>query len=33
LNLHRDQEIRVQREITAIENLSNPALARLIEHG
>jgi serine/threonine-protein kinase len=33
LNLHRDQEIRVQREITAIENVSHPGLARLIEHG
>ncbi len=33
LNLHHDQEMRVQREITVIENLSDPSLARLIEHG
>ncbi len=33
LNLHPDQEIRVQREITAIENISDPSLARLVEHG
>ena len=33
LNLHPEQEIRVQREITAIENISDPSLARLIENG
>lgn len=33
LNRYREQEIRVQREITAVENISNPGLARLIEHG
>ncbi len=33
LNLHPHQEIRVQREITAIENIAEPSLARLIEHG
>jgi len=33
LNLHPNQEIRVQREITTIENISAPSLARLIEHG
>ncbi|MGA2369398.1 MAG: serine/threonine-protein kinase [Candidatus Korobacteraceae bacterium] len=33
LNLHQDQEMRVQREVTAIENISDPSLARLIEHG
>jgi serine/threonine-protein kinase len=33
LNLYPHQEVRVQREITAIENLSDPGLARLIEHG
>ncbi|HTV66474.1 MAG TPA: serine/threonine-protein kinase [Bryocella sp.] len=33
LNLHRNQDIRVQREITAMENISHPNLARLIEHG
>ncbi len=33
LNLYRNQEVRVQREITAIENISHPGLARLIEHG
>jgi len=33
LNLYPNQEIRVQREITAIENVSHPSLARLIEHG
>jgi len=33
LNRHPNQEIRVQREITAVENISHPNLARLIEHG
>lgn len=33
LNLHPEQEIRVQREISAVENISHPGLARLIEHG
>jgi serine/threonine protein kinase len=33
LHLHPSQSIRVQREITAMENLSHPTLARLIEHG
>ena len=33
LNIYPHQEIRVQREITAIENISDPSLARLIEHG
>jgi len=33
LHFHPGQAIRVQREITALENLSHPASARLIEHG
>jgi len=33
LHLHNSQDIRVQREITAMENISHPNLARLIEHG
>ncbi len=33
LHLYPSQDIRAQREITAIENISHPALARLIEHG
>ncbi|MFZ0314767.1 MAG: serine/threonine-protein kinase [Candidatus Korobacteraceae bacterium] len=33
LNLYHNQEIRVQREIAAIENLTDPSLAQLIEHG
>jgi serine/threonine protein kinase len=33
LNLHPHQEIRVEREISAVENVSHPSLARLIEHG
>lgn len=33
LHLYPGQDIRVQREITAMENLSHPNLARLIEHG
>ena len=31
--LHPSQDIRVQREITAMESISHPNLARLIEHG
>ncbi len=33
LNLHPYQESRVEREITTVENISHPSLARLIEHG
>src|SRR5215470_15404001 len=33
LHLHNSQDNRVQREITALENLSHPTLARLIEQG
>ncbi|HZP25024.1 MAG TPA: serine/threonine-protein kinase [Terriglobales bacterium] len=33
LHLYRNQDIRVQREISAMENISHPTLARLIEHG
>lgn len=33
LHLHYSQGIRVQREVTALENLSHPTLARLIEQG
>src|SRR5450759_376863 len=33
LYLYRSQDIRVKREITAMENISHPTLARLIEHG
>jgi len=33
LHLHNSQDIRVQREISAMENISHPNLARLIEHG
>jgi serine/threonine protein kinase len=33
LHLRPGETIRVQREITAMENLSHPNLARLIEHG
>jgi len=33
LHLYRSQDIRVQREITAMGNVSHPNLARLIEHG
>jgi eukaryotic-like serine/threonine-protein kinase len=33
LHLHSSQDIRVQREITAMQNLSHPNLPRLIEHG
>ena len=31
--LYRDQDIRVDRETAAMENISHPALARLIEYG
>ena len=33
LHLYRSQDIRVEREISAIEDISHPNLARLIEHG
>ena len=33
LNLYGSQDIRVQREISALENVSHPNLPRLIEHG
>ena len=33
LLLHRSQDIRVQREISAMETISHPNLARLIENG
>jgi eukaryotic-like serine/threonine-protein kinase len=33
LYLYASQDSRVQREINAMENISHPALARLIEHG
>jgi serine/threonine protein kinase len=33
LHLYHTQDIRAQREIAAMENISHPALARLIEHG
>src|SRR5271157_5591512 len=33
LHFYSNQAIRVQREITAMESLSHPSLARLIEHG
>jgi serine/threonine protein kinase len=33
LHLYQSQDIRVQREITAMENVSHPNLPRLIEHG
>lgn len=33
LHLYPSQDIRVQREITAMQNVSHPNLARLIEHG
>ena len=32
LHFYRGQDYRVQREITAMENISHPSLARLIEH-
>ena len=33
LHLYQSQDIRVQREIGAMENVSHPTLPRLIEHG
>jgi eukaryotic-like serine/threonine-protein kinase len=33
LHLYHTQDIRARREIAAMENISHPALARLIEHG
>jgi eukaryotic-like serine/threonine-protein kinase len=33
LHFYPGQDIRIQREITAMESLSHPTLARLIEHG
>ena len=33
LHLHPNQDIRIQREIAAMQNASHPNLARLIEHG
>jgi len=33
LHLYPSQDIRVQREITTMQNVSHPNLARLIEHG
>jgi serine/threonine protein kinase len=33
LHLHPSQDIRVRREIGAMQNVSHPNLARLIEHG
>jgi len=33
LNLYQNQDIRVQREIAAMENIGHPNLGRLIEHG
>lgn len=33
LHLYHSQDIRAQREITAMENISHPNLPRLIEHG
>ena len=33
LHLYPSQDIRVQREITATQNVSHPNLARMIEHG
>ncbi len=33
LHLHPGQDIRVQREVSAMEKISHPSLARLIEHG
>jgi len=33
LHLHHSQDLRAQREIAAMENVSHPNLARLIEHG
>ncbi len=33
LNLYHTQDIRAQREVAAMENITHPALARLIENG
>jgi serine/threonine protein kinase len=33
LHLHQSQDMRVQREISAMENVAHPSLARLVEHG
>lgn len=33
LHLYRSQDIRVQREVSAMENVSHPNLAQLVEHG
>jgi serine/threonine protein kinase len=33
LYYHRSQDFRVQREVAAMEKISHPTLARLIEHG
>jgi serine/threonine protein kinase len=33
LHLYPSQDVRVQREITATQNVSHPNLARMIEHG
>ena len=33
LHLYQTQDIRAQREIAAMENISHPALARLVENG
>ncbi len=33
LHLYQTQDIRAQREIAAMGNISHPALARLVEHG
>jgi serine/threonine-protein kinase len=33
LHLYRHQDARIQREITAMETISHPNLARLVEHG
>ena len=33
LHLHPNQDIRIQRQIAAMQNVSHPNLARLMEHG
>jgi serine/threonine-protein kinase len=33
LHLYHTQDIRAQREVAAMENITHPALARLVEHG
>ncbi len=33
LHLHQSQDIRVQREVSAMENVSHPNLPRLVEYG